>query len=79
MDEYSSGMEPEVKKYLKKVLNSFFVGAFWLITIATAGIFFRLGFVSDGFKWYNIVFYFIAVTSLFFLIVYYYKVWNKLS
>lgn len=79
MDEFSSGMEPEVKKYLKKVLNSFFVGAFWLIAIATAGIFFKLGFVRDGFKWYNIVFYFIAVTSLFFLIRYYYKVWNKLS
>lgn len=76
MDEFSSGMEPEVKKYLRKVLNSFFVGAFWLITIATAGIFFELGFVSDGFRWYNAVFYLFAACSLLFLIRYYYKVWK---
>lgn len=76
MDEYSSGMEPEVKKYLKKVLNSFFVGAFWLITIATAGIFFRLGFIGDGIKWYNVLFYVVAILSVFFLVRYYSKVWK---
>lgn len=76
MDEFSSGMEPEVKKYLRKVLNSFFAGAFWLITIATAGIFFKLGFVADGFRWYNVVFYIAAVFSLFLLIRYYSKVWK---
>jgi len=76
MDEFSSGMEPEVKKYLKKVLNSFFVGAFWLITIATAGIFFKLGFIGDDIKWYNVLFYLVAVLSLFFLLRYYSKVWK---
>lgn len=76
MDEFSSGMEPEVKKYLRKVLNSFFVGAFWLISISTAGIFFELGFVGDGFEWYNVVFYLAAILSLVFLIRYYSKVWK---
>lgn len=76
MDEYNSGMEPEVKKYLKKVLNSFFIGAFWLIAITTAGIFFKLGFVANGFRWYNIIFYLMAAFSLLVLIRYYSRVWK---
>jgi hypothetical protein len=77
MDEYNSGMDPEIKSYFRKILNSFSIGAFWLITIATLGIFFQLGIVKETIKWYNIVFYVILIISLIVLIKYYYKAWNK--
>jgi hypothetical protein len=76
MDEYSSGMDPEIKKLFKKILNSFSWGALWLVGIATLGIFFQLGFVVDGIRWYNILFYLVSITSLLMLLRYYYKVWK---
>lgn len=77
MDEYESGMDPEVKKYFKKIINSFFVGIFWMIAVATAGLFFNLAPIYNGIKWYNILFYAVAFISLLALIWYFYKVWHK--
>lgn len=76
MDEYNSGMDPEMKRYFRKILSSFSWGAMWLITISTLGIFFQLGFVAAGFKWYNILFYLILIGSLALLLRYYYKMWK---
>ena len=76
MDEYNSGMDPEIKKYFRKILSSFSWGAIWLLSIATLGIFFQLGFVADGFRWYNVLFYLILLASLFQLLRYYYKIWK---
>jgi hypothetical protein len=77
MDEYNRGMDPEVKRYFKKIMNSFALGALWLLTISTAGLFFNLGIARDGVKWYNIVFYAIAFTSFAALLYYYYKLWHR--
>ena len=77
MDEYNTGMDPEVKKYFRKILNSFFVGLLWLLGIATAGLFFKLGMVRNGITWYNLFFYFLFLLSLIVLIRYFYKVWNN--
>jgi hypothetical protein len=76
MDEYNSGMDPEIKQLFRKVLKSFSWGALWLLCTATLGIFFQLGFVADGFRWYNIVFYLVLITSLLLLLRYYYKLWR---
>jgi len=76
MDEYSSGMDPEVKKLFRKIVQSFSWGALWLISIATLGIFFQLGFVVSGIHWYNIVFYLVFISTLFMLLRYYYKQWK---
>jgi TRAP-type C4-dicarboxylate transport system permease small subunit len=76
MDEYNSGMDPEVRRYFKKIMNSFSFGLMWLLTMATAGIYFELGFVRDGFKWYNIIFYSLCLVSFIFLIRYLYKTWK---
>ena len=77
MDEYNTGMDPEVKKYFRKIMNSFSVGLIWMMTIATAGLFFRLGEIRNGIKWYNIFFYALFLLSFLALIFYFYKVWNK--
>ena len=77
MDEYNSGMDPEVKRYFRKIINSFSAGLLWLVVIATAGIFFRLGEMGNGIHWYNIVFYISLIASLFFLLRYYYRLWKN--
>ncbi len=76
MDEYNSGMDPEMKRYFRKILSSFSWGAMWLISISTLGIFFQLGFVAEGLKWYNILFYVILIGSLALLLRYYYRMWR---
>ena len=77
MDEYSSGMDPELKKYFKKIMNSFSVGLLWLLGIATLGLFFQLGIVQKGIRWYNLFFYVFALASFVALVFYYYRVWTK--
>jgi len=76
MDEYNSGMDPEMKVYFRKIMSSFSCGAIWLITTATLGIFLQLGFIADGIRWYNIVFYLLLLASLYLLLRYYYRMWR---
>ena len=77
MDEYNRGMDPEVKRYFKKIINSFSFGALWLLVAATAGLFFGLGIPDGGVKWYNIVFYMVTGVSFASLMYYYYRLWSK--
>ena len=77
MDEFSRGMEPEVKRYFKRIMNSFFIASFWLLAVSTAGLFFQLAYIHDGIKWYNIVFYLLALLSFAWLILYLYRTWSK--
>lgn len=76
MDEYNSGMDPEMKVLFKKVMSSFSWGALWLLTAATLGIFFQLGFIGGGVRWYNVLFYLTFFASIFLLGRYYYRVWR---
>ncbi|HEX6333416.1 MAG TPA: hypothetical protein VFZ78_04260 [Flavisolibacter sp.] len=76
MDEYNTGWDPEIRRYFRKILNSFSVGAFWLLALATAGIFFELGIVNAGLQWYNVVFYVVALASLAAVLLYFYRVWK---
>jgi hypothetical protein len=77
MDEYNSGMDPEVKLYFRKIIKSFSAGLLWMMVIVTAGLFFRLGHIRDGIHWYNILFYVVMLISLIYLIRYFYKIWSK--
>jgi hypothetical protein len=76
MDEYNSGMDPEVKQYFKKIINSFSVGMLWLISMATLGLFFGLGIIYNYVHWYNILFYAIFLISLGGLVYYLFKTWR---
>jgi len=77
MDEYNSGMDPEIKRYFRRIINSFSVGLLWLIAVSTLGLFFRLGIVNKGPRWYNVIFYLVFLASFILLIRYYYRVWKK--
>jgi hypothetical protein len=77
MDEYNSGMDPEMRKYFRKIINSFSYALLWLLTMATAGLFFGLGIMGEGIRWYNVVFYLVFIGSLFALLRYFYKTWKN--
>jgi hypothetical protein len=78
MDEFDSGgIDPETKRYFRKIMNSFSVGLLWLLSVSTAGLFLQLGVMRHGMKWYNFLFYFLFVVSFGLLLRYFYRVWRK--
>jgi len=77
MDEYNRGMDPEVKRYFRKIINSFTYGLLWMLSFVTAGLFFGLASVKDGLRWDGIVFYLFALASFSALIYYYVRLWRK--
>ncbi|RYZ20281.1 MAG: hypothetical protein EOO16_17200 [Chitinophagaceae bacterium] len=77
-DDYPKGMEYETRRYLKKVLNTLFVGLFWLIAQFVFGIFFAGAFPIGGrVDAVNIIYYCFFALSLAGLIWYFYRTWRK--
>jgi NADH:ubiquinone oxidoreductase subunit 3 (subunit A) len=76
MDEFDRGMDPEVKRYFRKIMNSFSVGLLWMLFTVTTGLYFDLAIVHNGIEWYNIVFYAIALITFLGLVYYLYRVWS---
>jgi hypothetical protein len=72
-----SGMEPDVKDFLKKVAQSFFLGLLWMMLNMTIGIFLGWMFIHDKIAAGNIIFYIFMVASLAALIWFYYRTWKK--
>ena len=69
--------EPDTKDFLKKIIQSVFVGLSWMFVNMTAGIYFGLLFVYDSISIGNIIFYIFFVVSLAFLVWFYYKTWKR--
>src|SRR5687768_1238484 len=76
MDEFNQGMDPAVKKYFRKIVNSFVAGLVWLMTMAMSGIYYQLAVVQGELRWYNILFYTVFVVTLIWLIRYFYRSWK---
>lgn len=76
MDEYNQGMDPETKRYFKKVINSFFLGAIWLILLSTFGLYFGMAFIIDGWDMFNTIFYLFVLLSALWLARFYYRTWK---
>ena len=77
MDEYNTGMDPEVKLYFRKILKSFAVGGLWLLTIGNMAFAWGLAVVRNELRWYNMAFYAFVLLSLSLLIWFFYRVWRK--
>jgi hypothetical protein len=77
MDEYNRGMDPELRKYFRRIINSFSMGLLWMMTVSTLGLFFGFAIVRNGVKWYNVLFYLLSLFSFILLIRYYYKNWKN--
>ena len=69
--------DPDVKKFLLKVLNSVSLVLLWMMACATAGIYFELGYTNSKPVIYTILFYSGMIISLLFLLLYLYKTWKK--
>jgi hypothetical protein len=68
--------DPGVKKFFLKILNSVSLGLFWMMACATAGIYFKLGYLNRKPVIYPILFYSLMLLSLFFLVRYLYHSWK---
>ena len=77
MDQYDMGVDPEVKKYFRQIINSFSVGMLWLMVLVLLGLVFKLGLIKNGLSWKNILFYMFFLGSLIAIIYYLYRVWKK--
>ena len=77
MDEYNTGMDPEVRRYFQRIMKSFGVVSLWLMVMAVAGLYLRLGYFINGLDWYNGIFYFIFFVTLFLMLRFLYNVWRK--
>lgn len=71
------GWDPDVKKFLLRVLNSVSLVLLWMMASATAGIYFKLGYTTGQPVIYPVIFYTAMAVTLFFLIRYLIKLWNK--
>jgi hypothetical protein len=74
--ETEQGMDREMKRYFRKILNSISWGLIWLIALLTLGIYYKLAFIGKNPVGYNILFYGFFICSLAALIYYYLKVWK---
>lgn len=71
------GMDPEVARYFKKIINSLFAGLLWLFINITGGIYYGFAFHEGQRTIVNILFYVWLAGSLALLLWYYYRVWRK--
>ncbi len=74
--EEDMGFNPEVKKYFRKIMNSFALGLLWMLAASTAGFYFKLAFIGAGWQWYNIAYYAGLALTFAALTVYLYKTWR---
>jgi uncharacterized membrane protein len=71
------GWDPEVKRFFQKIIWTIFSGLLWMTVTATSGIYLRLA-TGEGRPLISvIIFYLAAISSLFLLLRYYYKLWRK--
>lgn len=71
------GWDPDVRKFLLKILNTISRVLLWMLATATAGIYFELGFNQGQPIVYTIIFYAVAIITLSWLLYYLYKTWKK--
>ena len=71
-----SGWDPEVKIFFTKILNSISYSLLWMIACATAGIYFKLGYITGQPIAYPIIFYTLSFISLLLLVRHLYKIWK---
>ena len=70
-------MEPGVKQYLLRILNTLSLGFLWMAINSTAGIMYDLAFVHEHLTTGNILFYIWFVISLVLYLWWVIRVWSK--
>ncbi len=70
-------MEQGVKVFLQRILTSVFVAFTWMTINSTAGLYFKLAYVSGALSIGNVLFYAWFLISAYFIIRYFVRLWNK--
>jgi len=70
-------VEPGVKQYLIRIVNTLSLGLLWMAASSTAGIMYELGIVKEHFTTGNFLFYAGFVISLFFYLRWVIRLWRK--
>ena len=70
-------MEPGVKRYLIRILNTLSLGLLWMAINSTAGIMYDLAFVHDHLLLKNVLFYAWFLISLVAYLWYVIWLWRK--
>ncbi len=73
----SQGIDPEMLRMFKKIINGVSAVILWAMINLTLGIYMGWAFIYDGFHWLNGIFYGLFVVSLAGLVYYIVKLWNK--
>jgi len=72
----SNGIEPEVKDFLKRILQTVSMGMLFLLVHMTFGLYLNWGFYEGEISVGNIVYYLFLIGSLIGLLYYYYQLWK---
>jgi len=70
------GMEPEVRKYLFKVLNSLCYGLLWMALNVLGGLYWGYAIINGKLSVANVLFFAWFVLSLLVLLYLYYRIWS---
>ncbi|MFN3667456.1 MAG: hypothetical protein ACK4S0_14930 [Sediminibacterium sp.] len=70
-------MEPGIRKYLIRIINTLSLGLLWLALNSTAGIMYGYAFVEGQIKLGNILFYIWFLLSLTAYLWYVIRLWRK--
>jgi len=71
-----SGMEPEIREFLKTVLKTISAGMLFLIFHMTIGLYFNWAFFEETMHIGNIIYYLFLTTSIIYLLYYLKKIWQ---
>ncbi|MFN4975121.1 MAG: hypothetical protein ACK5GV_07750 [Bacteroidota bacterium] len=69
-------MEPGIRKYLTRILNTLGIGLLWMAINSTAGIMFGYGLVEDSFRLGNVIFYTWFFLSMLLFSWWVYRIWR---
>ena len=70
-------MEPGVREYLIRILNTLSLGLVWMAIDSTAGIMYNLAFIEDHITLGNVLFYIWFVASLGAYLWWVIRLWSK--
>jgi NADH:ubiquinone oxidoreductase subunit 3 (subunit A) len=72
----SSGIEPETRDFLKRIIQTISMGLLFLLLHMTFGLYFNWAFFEGTIRTGNIIYYIILLISLAALVYYYYRLWK---
>lgn len=70
-------VEPGIRQYLIRILNTIGLGLLWMAINSTAGIMLGYGIIEGSFKTGNLIFYCWFILSLSAFIWWCYRIWSK--